>query len=288
MTQERIERARDFILKNARLLERQLFAYHFEDQPPHAALKALLAYQNADGGFGNALEPDKRVPASQPQDVEVAFRTLDEIGLMRGDFVMPVLDWLMKITTPEGGVPFSLPSANGYPRAPWWAVAVENPPADLNPTAAILGLVHKHNGSHPWIERASEFCFRAIEASESTSLHEIACSSIFLQHSPDRGRAAKLLSDMVGRVMAPGVVEHDPAATGYVKKPLDFAPRADSPFRPIFKDSLIEEHLAALAAQQEEDGGWPISWEPISEGVRLEWRGRVTIEALQTLRSYGA
>jgi hypothetical protein len=42
-------------------------------------LAALAAYQNPDGGLGNALEPDLRGPASQPEPVEVAFRVLDEL-----------------------------------------------------------------------------------------------------------------------------------------------------------------------------------------------------------------
>ena len=50
----------------------------------------------------------------------------------------------------------------------------------------------------------------------------------------------------------------------------------------------MQRHLAALAAQQQPDGGWPISWPPISPGVELEWRGWRTILALLTLRAYGA
>ena len=55
----------------------------------------------------------------------------------------------------------------------------------------------------------------------------------------------------------------------------------------IVRPSLIERHLDALAADQEEDGGWPISWPPISPGVAAEWRGVVTLKVLQSLASYG-
>src|SRR5215211_5959460 len=66
-----LARAEEFIWSNARLLERRLFAHLFKGaaaEPVHAALRA---YQNADGGFGNALEPDKRCPDSQPIDQEI-------------------------------------------------------------------------------------------------------------------------------------------------------------------------------------------------------------------------
>ncbi|MBI4926641.1 MAG: hypothetical protein HY835_02670, partial [Anaerolineae bacterium] len=62
-------RAADFIWKNARLLDRRLFAFDFLDGSAEAVVSALAAYQNADGGFGNALEPDKRTPYSTPVDV---------------------------------------------------------------------------------------------------------------------------------------------------------------------------------------------------------------------------
>src|SRR5690242_20846862 len=62
------ERAEEFIWHNARLLERRLFDFHFRSGSSQAVLSALRAYQNEDGGFGNALEPDIRCPESQPVD----------------------------------------------------------------------------------------------------------------------------------------------------------------------------------------------------------------------------
>ena len=56
MSQNILERAEEFIWQNARLLDRQLFAYYFKRGSDDAVLAALQAYQNADGGFGNALD----------------------------------------------------------------------------------------------------------------------------------------------------------------------------------------------------------------------------------------
>jgi hypothetical protein len=65
-----------FLLSQARLLERRLFATCFPGQPAAKVADALRGYQNDDGGFGHALEPDKRCPASLPVDVETAFQAL--------------------------------------------------------------------------------------------------------------------------------------------------------------------------------------------------------------------
>ena len=99
-----LESAQTFILSNARLLERRLFAFLFRQGNPDHVRTALLAYQNADGGFGNALEPDKRTTSSQPIDQEIALRVLDDIGFdMR--IAVQICDFLETITTAEGGVP---------------------------------------------------------------------------------------------------------------------------------------------------------------------------------------
>jgi hypothetical protein len=252
-----------------------------------AHLKALAAKQEADGGYGWGLEPDLRAPESQPGGALHAFEALVDAGPDTEAPAVAVLDWLAGIALPDGGVPFALPTVNEYPRAPWWS-ADADPPASLNPTAAIAGLLLKHGVRHPWVEQASEFCHGAISELETDEFHTLMPVITFLQYAPDRVWAEQELERLATRLAAPGVVATDPDAEGYVQKPLDWAPRADSWARRLFSDELLAAHLKALAAKQEADGGWPISWDPISEGVRLEWRGWVTIQALRTLQSYGA
>jgi hypothetical protein len=283
----RLARAQLFIWQHARLIDRFLFAYHFGDGPREPVVAALAAYRNPDGGFGNALEPDKRVPHSQPVDVETALHILDAIDALDHPFAAGVCDFLVSITTSEGGVPFSLPSVNTYPHAPWWA-APENPPAAINPTAAITGLLLKAGVRHPWVERASEYCWRTIETTDTTAFHDVMPIVTFLEYTADRARAAQELARLAERVQAAGTVAFDLDAEGYVQKPLAWAPTPTSPLRHMFADDVLRTHLHALAAQQQPDGGWGIAWEPISETVRAEWRGVVTTGALLTLRAYTA
>lgn len=286
---ERFERARTFIWCNARLLDRRLFQCLFMAGSREDTVTALRAYQNADGGFGNALEPDIRAPVSQPVPVEVAFRVLDAIdGFdIASDMVERACDYLTTITTAAGGVPSALPSIREYPHAPWWEVA-HDPPASLNPTAALAGLLHKHGKHHPWLEPATRYCWEAIAASETTEYHDLMPVLTFLEHVPDRDRAERELARVAERIRRPGVVTYETDAEGYVKRPLDWAPLPTSYCRRLFSDETIAVHLAALAARQQSDGGWPISWPPVSVACETEWRGWLTIEALLTLRAYGA
>jgi hypothetical protein len=284
--------AQTFIWSNARLIDRRRFACRFLAEPPEWVAAALKAYQNPDGGFGNALEPDKRDPHSQPVDIEVAFNLLDDAGLMsdpniQRDLVLPACDFLSSVTTPEGGVPFALPTARNYPHAPWWNTA-DNPAADLNPTADLAGLLLKHNIQHPWLERAVPYCWAAIAASETEQYHTLMPVISFLEHAPDRSWAEVELERVAWRIRKPGVVEYDPKAGGYVKMPLDWAPTPQAFCRQLFDDAVIQVHLQALAERQQSDGGWPISWDPISPAVELEWRGALTVDALLIVDAYGS
>jgi len=282
-------RAADFIWRSARLLDRRRFAFHFLGAAAAPVVAALHAYQNADGGFGNALEPDKRCPDSQPVDVEVALRVLDELddeSLWRDRLVARVIDFLAGITTSEGGIPFVLPSVRAYPRAPWWD-ADDHPPASPNPTAAIVGLLLKHDVRHPWVASATDYCWRIISEHATEEVHELAAILTFLENVPDRPRAERELDRIGERLLAARLVELDPEAAGYVKKPLDWAPTPRSWCRRLFDDRVMAAHLDALAAGQQPDGGWTISWPPVSPLVELEWRGVVTVDALKTLHAYG-
>lgn len=283
------EKAADFIWRDARLLDRRRFAHLFQGGSVGPVVAALRAYQNADGGFGNALEPDKRCPDSQPVDVEVALRVLDDLGgeaAWSDSLVEGLIGFLAAITTTEGGIPFALPSVRRYPRAPWWE-ATDDPPASPNPTAAIVGLLVKHGVRHPWVDRASDYCWRVISDGSTEEVHELAAILTFLENAPDRQRAARELDRIAERLFASRLVELDPEATGYVKKPLDWAPSPGSWCRHLFSDSVIDAHLDALAGRQQPDGGWTISWPPLSPLVELEWRGFVTVDALKVLRAYG-
>ena len=284
MSRTVFERAEEFIWNNARLLERQRFAYHFKGGSREAVIAALRAYQNADGGFGHALEPDIRCPQSQPVPVQHALEFLDDTRF-DAQMVQRACDYLMTITTPEGGVPWLLPSAHQYPRASWWN-AVDDLPASLNPTAAIAGVLHKNQVQHPWLAPATAYCWSQIADLQAEEMHEMGAVLAFLYYAPDRERAERELDRLVGAMFATGLVA-DARAAGYVRKPLDWAPTPDHPLRKHFREADIAANLDALIADQQADGGWPITWRAASQSCELEWRGWVTLGALLTLRANG-
>ena len=110
----------------------------------------------------------------------------------------------------------------------------------------------------------------------------------FLMHAPEREAAERELERIAARINKPGLVSYDRSQTGYLKFPLDRAPHPHSYCRRLFTDEVIQADLGALKAAQQPDGGWPISWMPLSPAVEAEWRGWVTVQALITLKEYAA
>lgn len=282
LTSEAFGRAERFVLLNARLIDRLRFAALFRDGAREPVLTALRAYRNADGGFGNALEPDLRGAGSQPEPVEVALRILDELDAMDHPMVLSACDWLASVTAPDGGVPFVLPSVRDTPRAPWWETG-DNPPGALVPTASIAGILHAHGIDHPWLGPATDFCWRAIAAAEKVTFYDALAILTFLKGVGDRERAAREFTRL--REVLTADVTLDPAAEGDVHLPLDYAPEP-GPFV-LFDDDVLAHHLDALIDAQSEDGGWTFGWPAWTPAVTPEWRGFVTVERLKTLRAYG-
>ncbi len=281
----------------ARVLEQRLFAYHFLHGAPDAVEAALDAYRDEDGGYGHALEPDLRGPVSQPLHTAHALRVLDAIGRCAGQRVERVCRYLTSVSTPDGALPAVRPGQRGYPTAPFVPV-VDDPPSELLATGPVVGLLHRNEVWHAWLFRATDFCWRAVESLEKSHPYEVEAAVAFLDSAPDRPRA-EAAADRLGRLVReqrlaapdPDDLGAYPVAPGYAPGehhfPHDFAKSPASLARAWFTDGEMARSLDHLAAEQQEDGGWPVRWRRWAAAPTLEARPMVTIEALRTLRAYG-
>jgi hypothetical protein len=281
-----LEKGANFIWENARLLERAVFEYHFYDGPAERILKTLRAYQNEDGGFGHALEPDLRAPDSHPLFVEFGLRTLYECQLRDSEIAYKVCGFLSQHADLEQGIPTLLPSARKYARAAHW----HNPEAELpsfDRLAGLIGLVNWQRIHHSWLEKAVEICAEKMATTRYTDAHTISTAFCLLESLPEGATTDDLFAKLANELLQADYFWADAPVTGYGLTPLAFAPTPDSYCRKIFSDSQIEGHLNELESKQGDDGGWPIQWEPPSEMAKWEWRSHLTVNALVTLRAYG-
>ncbi|MFD8913355.1 hypothetical protein [Streptomyces sp. NPDC059575] len=289
-------RAEQFVWLTARVLEQRLFAFHFLNGAADPVEAALDAYRNDDGGYGHALEPDLRGPVSQPLHTARALHVLDAVGRCGGQRVERLCRYLTSVSTMDGALPVVDPAQRGYPAAPFVPV-VDDPPSELLATGPVVGLLHRNEVWHAWLFRATDFCWEAVKSLEKSHPYEVHAAVAFLDSAPDRPRA-EAAADRLGRLvreqrlaaLEPDRLDAYPVATGYTPDehhfPHDFARTPGSLARAWFTDEEMSRSLDFLAAEQREDGGWPVrrQWAP---APALEARPAVTIEALRTLRAYG-
>jgi hypothetical protein len=280
-----LDAAAQFIAAHARLIDRRRFACIAGDGSTDAVLRALAAYRNADGGIGH-LEPDLRTPTSQPACVLYALEILDEASASDRSLAIGALDWLETVTAGDGGVPFVLPTARGWPHAPWYQVQ-DDPGSSLLMTAGIAAGAHRLGLGHPWLEPATAYCWERAADAVTGSPYTVHFFADFLDVVPDRRRADAALDALAARIPADGLLRVDAGTEGEVLRPLDVATSPTHAARRLFDDAVIERELERLAAEQQDGGGWTFSWAAWNPAVAWEWRGVVTVEALRTLRAYG-
>lgn len=296
------DRAETFLWTSGRVLEQRRFEVLFGrasdgSRSGSGLAAALAAYRTGHGAYAYGLEPDIRGPEPQPLTAATALMILEDAGRLDEASVTPVLDWLSTVTTAEGGVPAVLPTLAAYPRPPWLPVAAE-PAADVLSTGQILGPVLRSGVTHPWIPGAVEFARRGVEAMEQTHPYGVESALVFLESAPDRDwageqadRLGKLLREQRMVLLDPAHPEDTPVAPGYAPGeyhlPYDYAPSPDSLARAWFSDEEMRRSLDHLAASQDSDGGWPITWAKWSATTEVEARPGATLKALRVLRAYG-
>jgi hypothetical protein len=271
-----------FVLSTARLLDRHRLAFLLGEAPAEPVLDALRAYRTADGGFGHALEPDVRGPGSEPASVLHALDVLAEVGALDDPMVPAAAEWIANAALPDGGIPFVTPHAANYPHAPWM---VHSPEGSFL-TFALAARLWEAGGEGPWIERATAWCWQALEQPAGMGGYWLKFALDFLDHVPEDARARAAVDALRGRLDADGSVPvaggtDDERITALV---LSVRPGARS--RALFEPSMIERDLDELERAQQADGGWNFDWLAWSAGQEVEWRGAVTLRALRTLREH--
>jgi len=276
-----IDKAEAYIWSTARVLEQRRFEVLFKDGDPAAVKAALEPYRTPDGGYGYALEPDRRGPTSQPPHIWTALDALEDLGATDPH----VCDHLETMTAPDGGVPVALPTLEPWPHAPWWQIGTDG---TLLATALLHAPLSRHV-THPWLERAEAFLWKAVDAIEDTHPYEVEAAVVFLDAASDRPRAEAAAARLGELVRAQGLVGRQPEgySEGEIHHPHDFAKRPDSLARAWFDEEEIEASLDLLERRQSDNGGWPITWAVWTPAIEIEWSGLMTIGALKVRRRTG-
>jgi hypothetical protein len=279
-----------FMAAHARLVDRRRFDLVLGRGDPTAAVAAVNAYRNPDGGYGWGLEPDLRSTTSQPGGALHAFEVFADLAPATTPEAAALCDWLDAVALPGGGLPFALPVPDPAGCAPFWAEADPGAPS-LQITAIVAAEAHRvarHDpavAGHSWLDRATGYCLRAIEELPADPFAlELAFSVRLLDLIADhRPEAQALLGGLVQHIPDSGLVHVAGGLDDEMMRPLDFAPTPGGPARKLFAPELIDAELARLAGQQRPDGGWAVDFASYSPAAALDWRGHATVRAVSML-----
>ncbi|WP_350287376.1 hypothetical protein [uncultured Croceitalea sp.] len=284
-------KARDFILTNARMIERRLFEFHFANGGASGVFHAVYAYRNPDGGFGHGMEPDTASPESQPLFSIMALETLDEVGYLTKKIILnDFMPYFESITTEKGGIPWMFRPKSDYPCERHFKTVKEW--AALSTTAPLLGILEKYEVDVPWMKKAEDFVWSEFERIQDKHAFCYLCVPrwlMFLEHTKSSSKAEKMIGNLKIWIANNNIICEDKTDEGWglYGKPhsLNYATSPDGMLRSIFTEETLELDLVELVNKQKEDGRWD-TWYGISEGTKLEWAGIQTLSVLKTLKNY--
>lgn len=269
MKNEFYEKARLFIYRNARPLEFARWRYFFENGSKADVLAALGAYQNADGGFGHAIEADNFNVNSSPISTWTAIGILNGIGL--DDRSHPIIRGILAYL--DSGKDFgegkwfnTVKTNNDYPHAVWWEWSGKDTPCD-NPTVALAGFALEYADRQSALyKKAVDIACRAITEfvkSPTNDFHTLRCYLELYNYCTASGE--KLFDTDAFRGVLfkaiDGAVCKDERKwfTEYVCKPSTFFDGSETLFDIVGKD-LCEREADMIIKAQQADGAFPVPW----------------------------
>ncbi|MHA1951184.1 MAG: hypothetical protein ACW99G_18125 [Candidatus Thorarchaeota archaeon] len=288
LLKEAFDRAREFIHKNARPLDSSLFDYIFEQGSRDAVVEELSKFQNSDGGYGNAIEPDFRLQASSPMATSVGLQYCKDIDATEDEEIASeAIKYLLSIYDQEHEYWFNTPiDVNDAPHAPWWHVEEIKPPSEAswaNPNAELAGYIHRYKSLVPseFVTSLNKRLVTNIESSEHIDgLYKIMCWERAYKDFPEP------LQSMVAEKIRRTYTKDAP----YTQDDLEvirifwLAPNAESIL--ISYPGNVYNLMYQEIERQADDGGWWPTWKwglyedvwPIAE---KEWAGKITLDFLR-------
>lgn len=168
LNSQSFEEIQRWIYRNARPLDLALWQYHFENGSQEAVLSILSNYQNCDGGFGNAIDPDSWNPDSTPYNVQFVIGILRSIDFL--DTTHPIYQEMFHYLEntehkADYGWFFVIPSNNNYPHAIWWDYnEPDNIFQSIGITAILSGFILRYGDKQSNLYKmAAEYTKRLIK-----------------------------------------------------------------------------------------------------------------------------
>lgn len=300
------EEIRLWMYRNSRQLELSIWQNIFEKGSKDAVLSSLAFYQNADGGFGNALEADCWNPNSSP------YTTLNAINILKNinfnDNRHPIIQGIINFfesgafCTDDGWLS-SIPSNNDYAHAPWWTYDIKaNEVESIGVTAEIVSFVIR------FVDSKSELYKKANDISRHM-IEELRTQSDFgdmgiggycvlvdtlkqvgLINQIDYDVLLKILKELVFESIEKDTSKWD----NYVARPSNYI---HSPSSVFYKDNedIVQKEIEYLIDTRPKNGVWDITWSWFENNEKYPkefaisenwWKASKAIEKIVFLKNF--
>ena len=257
--------------RNARKIDLAVWQYHFEKGSEEAVASALAYYQNEDGGFGHALEPDSWNPSSSPYTTMYAANILKDVGFldMRHPMVQGIFRFFYSCPhASESGWHFSIPTNDGFPHAPWWSYSQEaNEYESIGLTAQIAGFVlrygDKDSGLYQKAAAASDIVIEKLKAPGRLGDMGVGGYCALLDSIQKTGLQEHFDCAFLAQALRHKVhdtIERDTSKWVYYGvRPSNYI---CSPLSPYYRDNedIVQKELDYLIDTRPMGGVWPIPW----------------------------
>ena len=294
-------KARNFLLKDSRKLEAQLYHFHFEPRKNAQALviKGLRNFQNPDGGFGNAIEPDVRMKNSSVVATKFALQILLDINAKASEpLVQDGIAYLLNNYDHRKQLwPLVSKEVMEEPHAPWWdfhGLEKEFGGFLANPKAGILRCLLDY---HELVPKA---LLNEVSVSLISHFKELPTEMIFFDainflqllqsHSLEDSIRNQILTKL--KLVAKKLVQTVPEAwKKFSIKPLWLVPSPNAPLAALLKQDL-QRNLDFEINNQNDDGSWSPTWTwgnqwpDVWKVAEQEWKGMLTLAMLRSLRAF--
>lgn len=298
---------RAWIHRNAREIELAIWNYHFENGGIDSVLSALSLYQNSDGGFGNALEPDCWNPDSSPYQTLTAVNILERIGFHETThpIVRGIFNFLDSGTYySENGWMFAIPSNDLHARAPWWSFDEHaNTYESIGITAGLAAFILKYGDNDSKLyhramletERLVGLAFGTGKLGDMGIGGYCQLLEAIRQAKKEKHFNLDTLTDQIRRLVKDSIVRDTALWASYGVRPSNYITDPESLFYEDNRD-IVETELDYLIKTRPASGVWGITWSwfdniekypkeyAVSEHL---WKSVKAIEKTLLLRSFG-
>ncbi|ABR49633.1 conserved hypothetical protein [Alkaliphilus metalliredigens QYMF] len=293
------DQASKSIMKYGRALEKSLYQKHFNNGTDQSIMNELKKFQNEDGGFGQGIESDFRLPSSSPMATSVGLGHLSKLDDLEEsqEMIQAAIGYLETSFDKDKNGWFAVPKeVNDFPHAPWWHFNEADGMTVIdrnwgNPSAEILAYLYQYRQyvKKLDVDGLVDYAIRHIEnVQEIDSENEIFCYIKLYDVLPEE--LQKRLYKRISLAIEQVIIYDEEKWHEYVPIPVDFVKSSNSNQFGVV-EAKLNRNLDFILNELESNGKINPPWgESFYEGdlkdAYNEWIGLLTLKALVNLDGF--